>query len=122
MEYKTEEPEEKIIFIPTENNELRSSSLTKHNKNSKSVVTSNNDYYEWMANAKEVRPITVTENVDLNSMSCSEKVLWSLGTVLQMLTLTVLSIRTDRLFDWDRYLKHHWKHYSGIINEYEFTQ
>ena len=121
MEYKTEEPEEKIIFIPTENNELRSSSHTKRSKNSKSV-TSNNDYYEWMANAKEVRPITVTENVDIKSMSWSEKILWSLGTILQMLTLTVLSIRTDRLFDWDRYLKHHWKHYSGIKNEYELTQ
>ena len=117
MEYKIEEPEEKTIFIPNDNNELRSSSHTKRYKNFKSA-SSNNDYYEWMANTKEVRPITITENVDLKSMSWSEKILWSLGTILQMLTLTVLSIRTDRLFDWDRYLKHHWKHYSGIKNSY----
>ena len=105
MNCDKEESEEQTVFIPTDNNGKQSSSRTQMNYK---------DYYEWIANAKEVRPITITENVDFKAMSSFRKYWWSCGTCVQMLTLTVLSIRTDRLFDWRGYLKYHWKHYSGI--------
>ena len=72
-----------------------------------------NDYYNWISNAKEVRPITITEDLEWGAMTCFQKLLWWVGMCIQMLTLTILSLRTDRLLDWDGYLKHHWKHYSG---------
>ena len=72
-----------------------------------------NNYYEWMAKQKEVWPITVTEGLEWVSMSYFHKVLWWIGTCIQMLTLTILSLRTDRLGQGKGYLTHHWKHYSG---------
>ena len=74
-----------------------------------------NDYYEWMGSAKEVRPISVTENVQWSTKSWFQRFTWYFGTCINMLTLTILSIRTDRFLDWNGYLKHHWKHYSGNI-------
>ena len=72
-----------------------------------------NDYYEQMAMEKEVRPIKITEGLEWNSMSHFCKMLWCIGTCIQMLTLTILSLRTDRLGQGKGYLTHHWKHYSG---------
>ena len=66
-----------------------------------------NDYYNWISNAKEVRPITITEDLEWEAMTCFQKLLWWIGTCFQMLTLTKVSLRADRLVDWDGYLKHH---------------
>ena len=43
----------------------------------------------------------------MGAMTCFQKLLWGIGTCFQMLTLTIVSLRTDRLVDWDGYLKHH---------------
>jgi len=43
-----------------------------------------------------------------------QKLLWYSGTILKCLSLIILSVRTDRLFDL-HYLKHHWLHYGGIL-------
>ena len=104
--------EEHTVFIPNDSYGRRSSCSTKSSKSN--LDMNYKDYYEWTASAKEVRPITITENVDFKAMSSFRKFWWSCGTCVQMLTLTILSIRTDRLFDWRGYLKYHWKHYSGI--------
>ena len=60
----------------------------------------------------EIRPISVIENLNWNSMSNISKLLWMVKTVIQMLSLTVFSLRVDRIFDRN-YLSNHWKHYSG---------
>ena len=65
-----------------------------------------------MAQVSEVRPISVTENIKWSLMSSVSKIFWVIGTLLNMLSLTVLSLRIDRLADLN-YLSHHWKHYSG---------
>ena len=112
MNYNSVDSEEQILFVPSDNNKVQSNSNPKSFRKSMAEIRYK-DYYEWMGSAKEVRPITVTENVTLSAMSWSEKFWWWLKTCVQMLTLTVLSLRTDRLFDWEGYLKHHWKHYLG---------
>ena len=65
-----------------------------------------------MAQVSEVRPISVTENIKWNQMSSVAKLFWAIGTLLNMLSLTVLSLRIDRMADLN-YLSHHWKHYLG---------
>ena len=65
-----------------------------------------------MAEVDEVRPISVTENIKWNLMSKFTKILWVIGTLVQMLSLTIFSIRVDRLCD-KNYILNHWKHYSG---------
>ena len=72
----------------------------------------NKDYYASMATVVEVRPISVTENVKWNLMSKAAKFLWVIGTLINMLALTMLSLRVDRLCD-RKYISNHWKHYSG---------
>ena len=74
-----------------------------------------NDYYNWISNAKEARLITITEDLELGAMTSFQKLLWWIGICFQMVTLTIVSLRTDRLVDWDGYLKHHRKHYSGKL-------
>ena len=74
-----------------------------------------NDYYEWMGSAKEVRPIAVTEGVEWHTMSNFGKLVWCNSICIQMLSLTIFSLRTDRLVDVKRYMKYHWKHYSGSV-------
>ena len=76
----------------------------------------NQDHYEFMATVVEVRPISVTETISWNSMSKLAKISWMIGTLLQMLFLTIFSLRIDRLCD-RKYLKNHWKHYSGSISK-----
>ena len=73
------------------------------------------DYYEWMGCVKEIRPITVTEDVEWSSMTQFQRLVWWIATGIQMLTLTILSLRTDRLLQCDNYMKCHWKHYSGTM-------
>ena len=84
-----------------------------HTSNKHIIRPKHNDYYEWMGSRKEVRPITVKENLQWHTMSKGETLVWWIGTCIQMLTLTVLSLRTDRLVQIESYLKYHWKHYSG---------
>ena len=84
-----------------------------HTSNNHIIRPKNNDYYEWMGSRKEVRPITVKENLQWHTMSKGEKLVWWIGTCIQMLTLTVLSLRTDRLVQIESYLKYHLKHYLG---------
>ena len=120
MNRSSGDSEEHSVFIPNDNYGRRSSCSTKSSKSN--LDMNYKDYYEWTASAKEVRPITITENVDFKAMPFSQKLWWSFGTCVQMLTLTVLSIRTDRLLDWRGYLKYHWKHYSGIIYIFSFNQ
>ena len=43
----------------------------------------------------------------MGAMTCFQKLLWWIGTCFQMLTLTIVSLRTDRFIDWDGYSKHH---------------
>ena len=82
----------------------------------KQIIPPNyNDYYEWMGRVTEVRPITITEDVEFCRMSHFQCLIWWLGTGIQMLTLTILSLRTDRLAQYNSYLKYHWKHYSGMM-------
>ena len=65
-----------------------------------------------MAKVLEIRPISVTENLQHNSLSRGAKLFWMIGTLIQMLSLTIFSLRVDRI--WDKnYLLNHWKHYSG---------
>ena len=84
----------------------------KNNKNTISVKYT--DYYKWMGRVSEVRPISVTEKLDWSNMSWFNRVVWWIQTFVQMITLTILSLRTDRLLDWNGYLKYHWKHYLGM--------
>ena len=72
-----------------------------------------------MAHVSEVRPISVTENIKWNLMSSISKIFWAIGTLLNMLSLTVLSLRIDRLADLN-YVLNHWKHYSGEKKEFHF--
>ena len=96
----------------TNNSQEGSSNAFESSKRQKNKIWKN-DYYNWISNAKEVRPITITEDLEWEAMTCLQKLLWGVGTSIQMLIMTILSLRTDRLLDWDGYLKHHWKHYSG---------
>ena len=70
------------------------------------------DYYDSMATLREIRPISVTENIQWNLMSKMAKFLWVIGTLIQMLSLTIFSLRVDRICD-KNYISNHWKHYSG---------
>ena len=72
----------------------------------------NQDHYEFMATVVEVRPISVTETISWESMSKLAKISWMIGTFLQMLFLTIFSLRVDKICD-RKYLANHWKHYSG---------
>ena len=72
-----------------------------------------------MAHVSEVRPISVTENIKWNLMSSISKIFWAIGTLLNMLSLTVLSLRIDRLADLN-YVLNHWKHYSGEKKNFNF--
>lgn len=71
------------------------------------------NYYDQMAKAKEVRPITITEDLEWTLMTWFHQILWWMGTLLQIVSLTIFSLRIDRLAQWKTYLIHHWKHYSG---------
>ena len=71
------------------------------------------NYYDQMARAKEVRPITITEDLEWTLMTWCQQILWWMGTSLQIVSLTVFSLRIDRLAQWKSYLIRHWKHYSG---------
>ena len=75
--------------------------------------TCKKDYYRRMSCVKEVRPITITENLEWENTTCIQRSSWWIATCIQILTLTILSLRTDRLLEWNEYLKQHWKHYSG---------
>ena len=109
----TQDIEEQNDLINETNNAPKgSSNAFESSKRQKNKIWKN-DYYNWISNAKEVRPITITEDLEWGAMTCFQKLLWWVGMCIQMLTLTILSLRTDRLLDWDGYLKHHWKHYSG---------
>lgn len=44
------------------------------------------DYYQFIANSKEVRPICITEDVDFKNMSFVQKLLWWLGTIFKVRT------------------------------------
>lgn len=72
------------------------------------------DYYEWMAKAKEVRPICIAEDLEWSSMSNLHKLFWWIEACIQLLILTMFNFRTDRLRQ-THYLKHHWMHYSGKL-------
>jgi hypothetical protein len=110
---KYDEEAEERIMLPPENIANKPPCNDSGNNNTKSGMIKYNDYYEWMGNAKEVRPITVMENLQWSTMSCFNRFLWWIKTFIQMITLTILSLRTDRLLDWNGYLKYHWKHYLG---------
>ena len=74
-----------------------------------------------MAKVLEIRPISVTENLQYNLMSRGAKLFWMVGTLIQMLSLTIFSLRVDRI--WDKnYLSNHWKHYSGTISTKSFQK
>ena len=72
-----------------------------------------------MAEVNEVRPISVTENIQWNLMSKFRKISWVIGTLVQMLSLTIFSIRVDRICD-KNYVLNHWKHYSGTLQKSKF--
>jgi len=72
------------------------------------------DYYQCIEKSKAIRPICITENVDLGQMSFIRKIMWWLCTILKLLSIIVLSVRTDRLSD-SLYLKCHWVHYGGML-------
>ena len=95
------------------NNDERSKNTTSLTK--PVYPTSYKDYYKWMGSVKEVRPITVTEDVEWHKMSTFQHLIWWIWTCIQILSLTILSIRCDRLMQWNLYLKYHWKHYSGRV-------
>ena len=74
-----------------------------------------------MAKVLEIRPISVTENLQYNLLSRGAKLFWMVGTLIQMLSLTIFSLRVDRI--WDKnYLSNHWKHYSGTISTKSFQK
>ena len=112
MSNSSENSNEHFIQIddPKNNSSTESHSPKKH------IISSKyNDYYEWMGCAKELRPITITEGLEWHTMTAFKKLIWWIGTCIQMLTLTILSLRTDRLAQINSYMKHHWKHYSGGV-------
>jgi len=72
------------------------------------------DYYQTIEKSKAIRPICITENVDFGQMTFTRKILWWIGTVFKLLSIIVLSVRTDRLSD-SSYLAAHWVHYGGML-------
>ena len=42
------------------------------------------DYYKFIANSKAIGPICITEDVDFENMSCVERGLWWLATILKV--------------------------------------
>jgi hypothetical protein len=56
-------------MLPPENITNQPSYNDSVNSNKKTGMIKYNDYYEWMGNAIEVRPITVVENVQWSTMS-----------------------------------------------------
>ena len=72
------------------------------------------DYYEWMANTSEVRPISITEGLEWSSMSNLHKIFWWVNAFIQLMILAMFDFRTDRLHQRN-YMKHHLIHYSGIF-------
>ena len=110
---KYDEEAEERMMIPPENITNQPSCNNSGNNKKKTGLIKYNDYYESMGNAKEVRPITVIENLQWSTMSGCNRLFWWIKTFIQMITLTMISLRTDRLLDWNGYLKYHWKHYLG---------
>lgn len=72
------------------------------------------DYYEYLSTSATVRPICITEGVDFSKMSLLQRMWWWVVTFLKFLSIIILSVRTDRLGDWD-YLTHHYLHYTGLL-------
>jgi len=72
------------------------------------------DYYECIENSKSIRPICLTEDVEFKKMSSVRKCFWWIGTFFKLLSIIMLSVRTDRLGD-PQYLGHHWLHYGGML-------
>eukprot|EP00092_Neocalanus_flemingeri_P095620 GFUD01121657.1.p1 GENE.GFUD01121657.1~~GFUD01121657.1.p1 ORF type:complete len:337 (+),score=53.32 GFUD01121657.1:142-1152(+) len=72
------------------------------------------DYYQFIANSKSIRPICITEDVDFRNMSFVKKICWWVGTFFKLLSIIMLSVRTDRLSDV-QYLRHHWLFYGGML-------
>jgi len=72
------------------------------------------DYYHFIANSKSIRPICITEDVDFENMPFTRKIIWWFGTIFKLLSIIVLSVRTDRLSD-KPYLRSHWCHYGGML-------
>ena len=109
-----EDIEEQSKFVPINN--IEDESLGDSRSPKRHILPPRyKDYYEWMGCVKEVRPITVTEDVELCRMSSFRRLIWWMGTGIQMLSLTILSLRTDRLIQCNSYMKYHWKHYSGMM-------
>ncbi|XP_023321507.1 uncharacterized protein LOC111696190 [Eurytemora carolleeae] len=71
-------------------------------------------YYNQVANSKYIRPICIMEDVHLPSMSKISKFKWYFQTIIQMISLIIFSVRSDRLFQ-PQYLRHHWKHYFCML-------
>ena len=44
-----------------------------------------NDYYEHVAHTSHIRPIAVTENVNFNTMSSSQRICWWMSTAIHLL-------------------------------------
>ena len=78
------------------------------------VTSSDGDYYEWMAMAKDVRPISIAEGLEWSSMSILSKLFWWIAACMQLMMLTMFDFRTDRL-QQRNYMRHHWVHYSGTV-------
>ena len=58
------------------------------------------NYYDQMAKAKEVRPFAITEDLEWTLMTWFHQILWWMGTLLQIVSLTIFSLRIDRLAQW----------------------
>ena len=43
------------------------------------------DYYEHVAHTSHIRPIAVTENVNFNTMSSSQRICWWMSTAIHLL-------------------------------------
>ena len=43
------------------------------------------DYYEHVAHSSHIRPIAVTEDVNFNTMSSSQKICWWMSTAIHLL-------------------------------------
>jgi len=72
------------------------------------------DYYDFIAQSSSLRPISVTEGQGIEGKTSIGKFLWWVRTVLQFLSIIILSVRTDRLSECV-YLSCHWRHYGGML-------
>ena len=43
------------------------------------------DYYEYVAKSKYIRPIAITEDVNFETMSISQRSMWWISTAIQLL-------------------------------------